>query len=165
VAAPAGPPVCPPDRVTSRQYAGQTVAQVFSEIRQPSGRAKVSVSPSRTRALLAKEAEVVFLALPHGVAAEFVPGRCSRRLPGELISAPTFRLRSADCYLEFYGREHPAPELLRQAVYGLPEVYPTAIRGAHLVAAPGCYPTSILLPLIPLLRAGLIQSEGIIAIP
>ncbi len=147
--------------VTSRQYAGQTVAQVFPKFAShPAARSLRFTEPNV--ALLAREAEVVFLALPHGVAAEFVRPLLAQGCQVIDLSAD-FRLRSAGCYLEFYGREHPAPELLARAVYGLPEVYRTAIRGAHLVAAPGCYPTSILLPLIPLLRAGLIQSEGIIA--
>jgi N-acetyl-gamma-glutamyl-phosphate reductase len=74
-----------------------------------------------------------------------------------------FRLRSADVYKDFYAHDHPAPELLRKAVYGLPEVYRDQIKNASLIASPGCYPTSILLPLIPLLKAGLIKSTGIIA--
>src|SRR5262249_49806558 len=66
-------------------------------------------------------------------------------------------------YKEFYGHEHPSPELLAKAVYGLPEIYRSDIKNASLVASPGCYPTSILLPLIPLLRAGAINPDGIIA--
>jgi N-acetyl-gamma-glutamyl-phosphate reductase len=74
-----------------------------------------------------------------------------------------FRVRSPAVYQEFYAHEHPAPDLLEQAVYGLPEIYRARIKTASLVASPGCYPTSILLPLIPLLKAGLIQRVGIIA--
>ena len=74
-----------------------------------------------------------------------------------------FRLRNPGTYREFYGHDHPAPELLSCAVYGLPEIHRDQIRQARLIASPGCYPTSILLPLIPLLRAGLIRSSGIIA--
>ncbi|RME96032.1 MAG: N-acetyl-gamma-glutamyl-phosphate reductase, partial [Verrucomicrobia bacterium] len=66
-------------------------------------------------------------------------------------------------YREFYDHEHPAPALLAEAVYGLPEIRPDAIRPARLIACPGCYPTSILLPLIPLLRKGLVRPDGIIA--
>jgi N-acetyl-gamma-glutamyl-phosphate reductase len=74
-----------------------------------------------------------------------------------------FRLKSPAIYKEFYGHDHPAPELLAKSVYGLPEIYRTEIKNASLIASPGCYPTSILLPLLPLLRAGLIKSSGIIA--
>ena len=74
-----------------------------------------------------------------------------------------FRLRDSKIYKEFYNTAHAAPELLKTAVYGLPEVYADKIAIANLVACPGCYPTSILLPLIPLLREKLIDPENIIA--
>jgi N-acetyl-gamma-glutamyl-phosphate reductase len=74
-----------------------------------------------------------------------------------------FRLQSAETYREFYGHDHLAPDLLGKSVYGLPEIYREDIRKAMLVAAPGCYPTGILLPVIPLLLARLIQPGGIIA--
>jgi N-acetyl-gamma-glutamyl-phosphate reductase len=74
-----------------------------------------------------------------------------------------FRLKSAAVYKEFYGHDHPAPDLLARSVYGLPEVYRAAIKDAMLVASPGCYPTSILLPSLPLLRAGLVADTDIIA--
>ena len=72
-------------------------------------------------------------------------------------------MKSPGTYREFYGHEHPAPDLLAKSVYGLPEVYRKEIQGALLVASPGCYPTSILLPVLPLLRAKLIKAQGIIA--
>jgi len=74
-----------------------------------------------------------------------------------------FRLKNEAVYQEFYGHKHPAPDLLRQAVYGLPEIYRPEIKRASLIASPGCYPTSILLPAIPLLKAGLIDPAHIIA--
>jgi N-acetyl-gamma-glutamyl-phosphate reductase len=112
--------------------------------------------------LLAKQAQVVFLALPHGVAAEYaVP---LLQLGCQVIDlSADFRVKSAAVYKDFYAHEHPAPDLLSQAVYGLPEVYRDQIRRASLIASPGCYPTSILVPAIPLLKAGLIQPESIIA--
>jgi N-acetyl-gamma-glutamyl-phosphate reductase len=112
--------------------------------------------------LLAKQAEVVFLALPHGVAAEYaVPLNAAGCAVIDLSA--DFRLRSADVYRDFYAHEHPAPELLAKAVYGLPEIYRDEIKKSLLIASPGCYPTSILLPTIPLLKTGLIQPQGIIA--
>ncbi|HKS36415.1 MAG TPA: N-acetyl-gamma-glutamyl-phosphate reductase, partial [Verrucomicrobiae bacterium] len=74
-----------------------------------------------------------------------------------------FRLKSAGTYKEFYAHDHLAPELLKKSVYGLPEIHRKEIRNAQLIASPGCYPTSILLPAIPLLRSRLIRPTGIIA--
>ncbi|MCX8155211.1 MAG: N-acetyl-gamma-glutamyl-phosphate reductase [Verrucomicrobiae bacterium] len=147
--------------VTSRQYAGQPLTQVFPRFAAlPEARGLAFVEPEVER--LAREADVIFLALPHGVAAEFAQPLLARGRRVIDLSAD-FRLRDAAVYQDFYGHDHPAPELLKQAVYALPEVYREAIRGAQLLACPGCYPTSILLPLIPLLRDGLVLPQGIIA--
>ena len=147
--------------VTSRQSAGQTIAQVFPKFaHHPKSRALRFSEPNPE--LLAKAAAVVFLALPHGVAAEFA--RPLLKLGCRVIDlSADFRLKDPAAYLDFYGHPHPAPELLAEAVYGLPEVYRAEIAKARLVASPGCYPTSIVLPLLPLLRAGLIRASGIIA--
>lgn len=147
--------------VTSRQQAGQTVAQVFPKFASHP-RAKTLRFTEPNAELLARQAQVVFLALPHGVAAEYAIPLLKAGCQVIDLSAD-FRLRSAAVYKEFYAHDHPAPELLAKAVYGLPEFYRDAIRGASLIASPGCYPTSVLLPTLPLLRAGLIQAEGIIA--
>ncbi len=114
--------------------------------------------------MLAKQADVAFLALPHGVAAEFAVPLLDAGCVVIDLSAD-FRLKSPEIYKEFYAHEHPAPDLLAKAVYGLPEFYREEIwRKSLLIASPGCYPTqSILLPLIPLLKAGLIKHAGIIA--
>jgi N-acetyl-gamma-glutamyl-phosphate reductase len=147
--------------VTSRQYAGQTLAQVFPRFaHHPRARAVHFSEPKAE--LLAKEAQIVFLALPHGVAAEFaVP---LLQLGCQVIDlSADFRVRNPTVYKEFYAHDHPAPELLPQAVYGLPEVYRAEIQKASLVASPGCYPTSILLPTLPLLKAGLVNPAGMIA--
>ncbi len=147
--------------VTSRQYAGQTLAQVFPKFAHHPRARTLRFSEPKAE-LLAKQAQIVFLALPHGVAAEFaVP---LLQLGCQVIDlSADFRVKSAAVYKDFYAHDHPAPELLAQAVYGLPEVYRDQIRNASLVASPGCYPTSILLPTVPLLKAGLVQSAGIIA--
>ena len=147
--------------VTSRQFAGQTVAQIFPKFAQfPQARQLRFSEPNAE--LLAKQVEVVFLALPHGVAAEFAVPLIHSGCQVIDLSAD-FRLKSAEAYREFYGHEHPAPDLLGKSVYGLPEVYRSAIKEASLIASPGCYPTSILLPILPLLRAKLIKETGIIA--
>jgi N-acetyl-gamma-glutamyl-phosphate reductase len=147
--------------VTSRQQAGQTVAQVFPKFSNHP-RAKTLRFTEPNAELLAKEAQIVFLALPHGVAAEFaIP---LLQLGCQVIDlSADFRLKSAEVYKDFYAHEHPAPELLAKSVYGLPEVHRDQIKNATLIASPGCYPTSILLPLIPLLRNKLINPSGIIA--
>lgn len=147
--------------VTSRQYAGQTLAQIFPRFaHHPRAKALRFSGPNVEG--LAKQADIVFLALPHGVAAEFaIP---LLRLGCTVIDlSADFRLRSAAVYKDFYAHDHPAPELLARAVYGLPEHYREQIKQAPLIASPGCYPTSILLPMIPLLKAGLVQPAGIIA--
>jgi N-acetyl-gamma-glutamyl-phosphate reductase len=147
--------------VTSRQQAEQTVAQVFPRFAShPRARALRFAEPNA--GWLARQARVVFLALPHGVAAEYAVPLLEAGCQVIDLSAD-FRLRRAEVYREFYGHDHPAPDLLARAVYGLPELYREAIRGASLVASPGCYPTSILVPVVPLLRAGLVAPEGIVA--
>src|SRR5215471_15994845 len=109
--------------VTSRQYAGRTLAQVFPKFAHH-GRAKALHFSEPKAELLAKQAEIVFLALPHGVAAEFAMPLLEQGCKVIDLSAD-FRLRSAAVYKEFYGHEHPVPDLLSQAAYGLPEVYRT----------------------------------------
>jgi N-acetyl-gamma-glutamyl-phosphate reductase len=147
--------------VTSRQNAGQTLAQVFPKFAShPKSKTLRFVDPNVE--VLAKQADVVFLALPHGVAAEYAVPLLNAGCIVIDLSAD-FRLKSAEVYKEFYAHDHPAPELLAKSVYGLPEIYREQIKKSLLIASPGCYPTSILLPLIPLLKAGLIQPSGIIA--
>src|SRR5436309_2240145 len=147
--------------VTSRQYAGQTLAQVFPKFASHP-RSKTLRFSEPNAELLAKQAQIVFLALPHGVAAEFaVP---LLKLGCQVIDlSADFRLKNAETYKEFYAHDHPAPDLLAKSVYGLPELYRNQIKDALLIASPGCYPTSILLPTLPLLRAKLIKPTGIIA--
>jgi len=147
--------------VTSRQNAGQTMAQVFPKFAShPKSKTLRFVDPNAE--LLAKQADVVFLALPHGVAAEFAVPLLNAGCVVIDLSAD-FRLKSADVYKEFYVHDHPAPDLLKKAVYGLPEIYREQIKKSLLIASPGCYPTSILLPIIPLLKSGLVKPTGIIA--
>jgi N-acetyl-gamma-glutamyl-phosphate reductase len=147
--------------VTSRQYAGQSLAQVFPKFAHHPRAKALRFSEPKVE-VLAKQAQVVFLALPHGVAAEFaVP---LLQLGCQVIDlSADFRVKSAAVYKDFYAHDHPAPELLAQAVYGLPEVYRADIKQASLVASPGCYPTSILLPTVPLLKAKLVEPASIIA--
>lgn len=106
---------------------------------------------------IAKQVDVMFTALPHAASA---------RLGGALLDcgvqvvdlSADFRLKDLAVYETWYG-PHPRPELIAQAVYGLPELYRKELIGAKLIAGPGCYPTSALLPLVPLLRDGLIPTD------
>jgi N-acetyl-gamma-glutamyl-phosphate reductase len=147
--------------VTSRQNAGQTLAQVFPKFASDPKSKKIYFSEPDAE-ILAKQADVIFLALPHGVAAEFAIPLLKAGCTVIDLSAD-FRLKSAEIYKEFYAHEHPAPDLLKKSVYGLPEIYRDEIKKSLLIASPGCYPTSILLPLIPLLKSGLVKLTGIIA--
>jgi len=105
-------------------------------------------------------ADAVFLALPHGTSAELVPGIVEGGASA-IDLGPDFRLREPADYPRWYGFEHPHPELLSLAVYGLPELHRERLRGLEgepirIVGSPGCYPTATLLALAPLARAGLI---------
>src|SRR6266404_7759374 len=135
---------------TSRQFAGKSLAEVFPRFAHSKNATALRFSDSDPKQIAA-DASIVFLALPHGLAAEFAKPLLSAGARVLDLSAD-FRVKNADVYREFYGHEHPAPELLGQAVYGLPEVYREKIKTASLIAAPGCYPTTILLPLMPLLK-------------
>ncbi len=147
-------------RVTSRQHAGKGVAEVIPELRgRDSGLTFVDSDPDA----LAGDAAVDlwFLALPHGVAASFaVPLVAAGRKVIDLSA--DFRLNSPEVYRHYYGSEHPAPDLLAKSVYVLPEFTPAdSWKQTPLVAAPGCYPTSILLPLLPLLGEKLLSGRNI----
>ncbi|MGD0412715.1 MAG: N-acetyl-gamma-glutamyl-phosphate reductase [Verrucomicrobiota bacterium] len=147
--------------VTSRQYAGQTVAQVFPKFAHYPRARELHFSEPKS-GLLAQAAQIIFLALPHGVAAEFAAPLLDLGCQVIDLSAD-FRLKNPATYQEFYGHAHPAPELLAKSVYGLPEIHRARIKSGSLIASPGCYPTGILLPLIPLLQARLIKHNNIIA--
>jgi N-acetyl-gamma-glutamyl-phosphate reductase len=113
---------------------------------------------------LGEEADVYFLALPHGVSARYAAHLREARPQAVVVDlSGDLRLPSAEAYRQWYGSEHEAPQLLGQAVFGLTEVYRERLRGARLVSNPGCYATSVLLPLVPLLRDGLIEDSDIVA--
>ncbi len=105
--------------------------------------------------------DVVLLALPHGQSQGLVPEL--RGKVGHIVDlAADFRLPDPALYPTWYGEPHAAPELLGEFVYGLPELHRDRLRGAELVAVPGCYPTAASLALAPLVRAGLVEPEGIV---
>ncbi len=144
--------------VTSRTLAGRTLSAEFPRFRGVGVADRLTFSEPDIAALKASDASIAFLALPHGVSVEFAGPLLEAGLRVIDLSAD-FRLRSGEVYREFYGHEHAAPALLHEAVYALSEWRPDAIASARLIACPGCYPTSILLPLLPLLRAGLLADE------
>ncbi len=146
--------------VTSRQLAGQTIAQVFPKF-AGMRYADLPFIESDVAKIAATGARVVFLALPHGVAAEYARPLVAAGLRVIDLSAD-FRIKNLATYTEFYGETHHAPELAAQSVYGLPEIYREEIKTAQLVASPGCYPTSMILPLHPLLKRGLIKPQSIV---
>lgn len=146
--------------VTSRQNAGRSIGELFPRFSGAEAAGLKFIDPD-AESVAATGAEIAFLALPHGVAAGYASSLVEKGLRIVDLSAD-FRLDDTEVYKEFYDAEHPAPELLKEAVYGLPEVHRDAIIGSRLVAAPGCYPTSISLPLIPLLREKLIDPASIV---
>jgi N-acetyl-gamma-glutamyl-phosphate reductase len=142
--------------VTSRQYAGEKISTVFPSLQ---GRIDLVCDPIDIEAI-ADKADFVFTALPHKSAMEVVPGLLAAGLKVVDLSAD-YRLRDQSVYEHWY-QAHTSPELLAEAVYGLPELYREEIRGSRLVANPGCYPTSVALGLAPLLREGLIDPATIV---
>lgn len=147
--------------VTSRQHAGKSLKSILPKVAGHPALDALHFSESSAEAILKSGAEFVFLALPHGLAAEFAAPLVDAGIKIIDLSAD-FRLRDAGVFLEFYGETHSAPHLLEQAVYGIPEIHRAEIQSAHLVASAGCYPTSILLPLVPLLRKGLLKISTLV---
>jgi N-acetyl-gamma-glutamyl-phosphate reductase len=143
--------------VTSRQFKGKSLVDVLGPLPQTPSLIFEDLTPAE----VAARAEVVFLALPHGVATEFaIPLRQAGKIVIDLSA--DFRLRSPAVYQEFYQHTHPAPALLSEAVYANPTLHREAIRKSDLLAAPGCYPTGILLALAPALQAGLINPATLV---
>ncbi|HZR78074.1 MAG TPA: N-acetyl-gamma-glutamyl-phosphate reductase [Chthoniobacterales bacterium] len=145
---------------TSRQWAGKTIAEVFPRFMHEKNATTLKFSDSNANQI-AGEASVVFLALPHGLAAEFAKPLLEAGARVLDLSAD-FRLKDENVYQEYYGQSHPLPNLLPRSVYGLPELHREQIRQAQLVACPGCYPTSILIPLRPLIRRKALDRKTIV---
>jgi N-acetyl-gamma-glutamyl-phosphate reductase len=145
--------------VTSRTHAGKPLSQVIPAVRGiDRGITFVASDPA---ALAASDIPLFFLALPHGAAAEFAKALVGAGKRVIDLSAD-FRVADLASYEKYYGK-HPAPELLPDAQYVLPELTsPEWKKGAKIVASPGCYPTSILVPLVPLLKDGVVSREHIV---
>ncbi|HEV3392749.1 MAG TPA: N-acetyl-gamma-glutamyl-phosphate reductase [Chthoniobacterales bacterium] len=145
---------------TSRSLAGKSLAETFPRFANDKKASALKFSAAEPKQI-ARDASVVFLALPHGLATEFAEPLLAAGARVLDLSAD-FRLKDADVYREFYEHEHPAPDLLGRSVYGLPELYRDELRGAKFIACPGCYPTSILIPLRPLIRRKAIDRRRIL---
>ncbi len=147
-------------RATSRAEAGKHLAALYPFL-QGFAAGDVLVS-APDAADLAASCRLVFLAVPHGAAMDYAAELLAAGLAVVDLSAD-FRLDDPDIYAAWYGLDHRHPGLLPDAVYGLPELYAEAIKTARLVANPGCYPTSVILGLAPVLGQGLIATDGIVA--
>lgn len=143
--------------VTSRQSAGKNLSEVMASARGRCDLVLEEIEPGR----LAGRADFAFIALPHAEAMAVVPALLEAGLKVVDLSAD-FRLRNRDTYEKWYTT-HQAPGLLREAVYGLPELHREKIRDARFVANPGCYPTATILAFAPLLASKKVSLEGLIA--
>ncbi|HEX9710228.1 MAG TPA: N-acetyl-gamma-glutamyl-phosphate reductase [Candidatus Thermoplasmatota archaeon] len=148
-------------RATSRKFAGKRFTEVFPPYQGHMNGLQLEAPEPEA---IAREADCVFLATPHGVSADLVARLVAANADLLIIDlSADFRLRDAGAYAQWYGHPHPHPELLPRAVYGLTELARDRLKGALLVANPGCYPTSVVLAAAPLLAGGLTDPGSIIA--
>ncbi len=142
---------------TSRGDAGKPLASVHPSL---AGRCDVTIQ-TLDATKLAAQCDVAMCCLPHGASAETVRELVRHDLRVVDFSAD-FRLSDLATYQKWYGVEHPWPQRIGKTAYGMPEFFHDAIRGADIVANPGCYPTSAILPLAPLVEADMIETSDII---
>jgi N-acetyl-gamma-glutamyl-phosphate reductase len=143
--------------ITSRKEDGLPVADMY-----PSLRGKVDLAFTTPDKADLNACDVVFFATPHGVAMAQAPALLANGV--KIIDlAADFRLKDVKTFEKWYGMPHSCPEILAEAVYGLPEINRDAIRGARVIGNPGCYPTTMQLGLYPLLKAGVIDASRLIA--
>ena len=143
--------------ITSRGEAGRAVSDLFPNLR---GHFDLAFTDPAAGEL--DHCDVVFFATPHGVAQSTVPGLLAKGIKVIDLSAD-FRIRDIALWEKWYNQPHACPELVGEAVYGLPEVNRDQIKGARLIACPGCYPTSVQLGFLPLLENGLVDASDLIA--
>lgn len=143
--------------ITSRELAGKTLKEVYGF----SGRFSALSFEEPDTERISERIDVVFLCVPTGTAQEMAEIFIKKGVKVIDLSAD-FRFKNLEIYRRTYNVEHRFPDLARKAVYGLSEIYTEEIKRAYLVGNPGCYPTSILLPLIPLIKEGLIHEDLII---
>ena len=133
---------------TGRSSVGKTVAELAPQLYDMDLKITPTIEPG---------VDIIFSALPHSASAAQLEPYIRAGVPTIDLSAD-FRLKNANEYEQWYGK-HPCPDLLEQAVYGLPELYRKQIKDAKLVANPGCFPTGVLLGLLPVLTEGLIERD------
>ncbi len=150
-------PDCELRVITSRSEAGKPVADLFPNLRGLTDLAYVEPDHASL-----EECDLIFFATPNGVAMTQVPDllKSGTRI---IDLAADFRIHNVSVWEKWYGMTHACPELLDEAVYGLPELNRAAIKEARLVANPGCYPTAVTLGFLPLLKQGLIDPGYLIA--
>jgi N-acetyl-gamma-glutamyl-phosphate reductase len=142
---------------TSRQGDGSSIDDVHPEL---ADRLNVTVA-DLTPQQIAERCDVAFCCLPHGASATYVMQLLDAKCKVIDLSAD-YRLNSLPLYEKWYGEHHPDPGRLLTTPYGLPELFGDQLKGVDLIANPGCYPTSAILPLSPLVREGLIETESIL---
>ncbi|EMI45855.1 N-acetyl-gamma-glutamyl-phosphate reductase [Rhodopirellula sp. SWK7] len=142
---------------TSRSDEGKPLSEIHPSL---AGRCDIALQPFDPAAI-AEQADVAMCCLPHGASAESVRDLATAGVRVIDFSAD-FRLSSVPLYEQWYGVTHPWPERVGNVVYGMPEFFGDEIAKADVVANPGCYPTSAIMPLAPLVRAGMIQTDDII---
>lgn len=143
--------------VTSRSDDGKPLAEIHPSL---AGRCEVAIE-SFDAQVIAKQCDVVMCCLPHGASAETVHQLADAGTRVIDFSAD-FRLSSLQVYEQWYGVKHPWPQRVGDVVYGMPEFFADQIAGADIVANPGCYPTSAILPIAPLAKTNLIEASDII---
>ena len=143
--------------ITSRKEAGMPVAELF-----PSLRGKLDLAFSDPSQAGLGQCQVVFFATPNAVAMEQAASLLDQGVKVVDLSAD-FRIKDVLDWERWYNAKHAAPGLVAEAVYGLPELQREAIRGARLIANPGCYPTAVQLGFMPLLEAGVVDTQSLIA--
>ena len=143
--------------ITSRGESGRQVASLYPSLR---GRVDLVFTDPADGAL--EDCDVVFCATPNGVAMQHAEKLLDAGV--RIIDlAADFRLKDVPEWEKWYGMSHHCPALVAEAVYGLPEIHREAIRGARLVANPGCYPTAVQLGFLPLIESGVVEPGGLIA--
>lgn len=146
-----------PVLITSTENIGQNISDIYPQLR---AFYNLTCQPTDLEQIK-QQCEAVFLALPHGLSVPMVKELSTAGIKCVDLGAD-FRLQDVNIYQRYYEIRHEAPEMLAQAVYGLPELYREEIKASQIVANPGCFPTSAILPLAPLLEAGVIEAGGIV---
>jgi len=143
--------------ITSTENIAGGMAEIYPHLRAFT-RLRCEATDLQT---IKEKCQAVFLALPHGLSVPMVRELSDTGVKCVDLGAD-FRLKDSRIYEQYYETVHEAPEMLADAVYGLPEIYRDKIKKAVVVANPGCYPTSAILPLVPLLKTGVVENHGII---